>query len=335
MSMETVHKLIDEAYAAVVRGGCVSFAFQGGEPTLAGLDFYKSFADIAKMRNEKNLRLFLSLQTNGLMIDPSWSQFLRENDFLTGISVDGDALQHDLFRLDAFGHGTYNRSAAAVNLLQENEVSVNLLCVVTEKTAGQPKRTYRALKALRCNYIQLIPCLDPLVPSHITDASWSLRPEAYGSFLCGVFDLWYKDWQHGQYISIRQFEDWMRMSLGLPPDTCASCGACGSYLVIEADGSIYPCDFYALDEWCLGTLEKGIPSALSASRMSEFQRRSTAKPAACRHCRYWYLCRGGCPRNWNFAEHGSENQLCAAYRMFFDYAESRLRAMAFEAVRQI
>ena len=334
MSMETACRLIDEAYAAVRRGGNVSFAFQGGEPTLAGLDFYQAFVDNARKRNEKGLHLFWSLQTNGLLIDPSWAEFLRANNFLAGVSVDGDAMQHDLFRVDDSGCGTYDRAAAAVNLLQKNGVPVNLLCVVTGKNAGQPKRTYRALKNLQCGFIQLIPCLDSLPPSGSSAAAWSLPPTLYGSFLCSFFDLWYRDWQNGQYLSIRLFEDWMLMILGFPPDTCAACGACGGYLVVEADGTIYPCDFYALDEWRLGTLEEGIIPALKTARMSEFQRRSAAKPAACRTCRYWYLCRGGCPRNWVTGEQGSENQLCAAYRMFFDYAEKRLRLMAFEAVRQ-
>ena len=196
--------------------------------------------------------------------------------------------------------------------------------MVHARTAGQPKKVYRALRDMGTGYLQFIPCLDPLEGS---PQAWSLQPEAYGRFLCGVFDCWEEDWRRGQYVSIRQFEDWVRMAAGLPPDTCASCGACGSYLVAEADGSLYPCDFYALDAWRLGDVDTPLTEVMGCERMLAFRRRALRKPDACAVCRFLYLCRGGCPRNWS-GTGGLHNTLCSAYCMFFTYAEERLREMA-------
>ena len=327
MTGETARKLIDAAFAAVQPGGAVTFAFQGGEPTLAGLPFYEWFTSCANEANKKRLRLSWAIQTNGLLLDGEWADFLRGHHFLTGISLDGTKAAHDAFRLDAEGRGTYDRAAAAAKALKNSGADVNLLCVVNGQTAAQPRRTYQTLKALGIRYLQSIPCLDPLdcPESH---ADWSLTPQALGHFLCGAFDLWYQDWARGAYISVRQFEDWVRLAAGLAPDMCASCGACGGYLAVEADGSLYPCDFYALDEWRLGTVEDGLLSSLSSSRMEAFRSRGAVKPAACLSCRFFYLCRGGCPRNWRARDGRMANEFCGAFQTFFAYTEKRIRAMA-------
>ncbi len=333
MTGETARKLIDAAFAAVQPGGAVTFAFQGGEPTLAGLPFFERFISCANEANKKRLRLSWAIQTNGLLLDGEWADFLRGHHFLTGISLDGTKAAHDAFRLDAEGRGTYDRAAAAVKTLKNSGADVNLLCVVNGQTAAQPRRTYQTLKALGIRYLQFIPCLDPLDRPQI-HADWSLTPQALGHFLCGAFDLWYQDWTRGAYISVRQFEDWVRLAAGLAPDMCASCGACGGYLAVEADGSLYPCDFYALDEWRLGSVEDDLFSLLSSPRMEAFRGRGAVKPAACRSCRFFYLCRGGCPRNWRVRDGRMANEFCGAFQTFFTYAEKRIHAMAEALSRQ-
>ena len=327
MSEDTASRLIASALDAVAPGGRLSFAFQGGEPTLAGLDFFRFFCNETDRLNAYRIPVDYSIQTNGLLLDASWAAFLKERSFLTGLSVDGDWGTHNTFRTDPAGQGTYDRVLGALSLLKESRADVNLLCVVHAAAAAAPKKVYRALKSLGTGYLQFIPCLDPLEAPR-GSMPWSLTPEAYGRFLCAVFDLWEKDWKAGQYCSVRQFEDWVLLAMGQPAGTCASCGACGSYLVAEADGSLYPCDFYALDEWKLGTAGDSLPELMEAERMRAFRLRSAEKPARCRACAYYALCRGGCPRDW-FAENGQpENWFCPAFRHFFAYAGPRLRNIA-------
>ncbi len=328
MTRDTARQLIDAAFSAAGRSGSVSFSFQGGEPTLAGLDFFRDFVLMSRDRNADNLPVSWAIQTNGLAIHEEWAGFFRENHFLVGISVDGNPALHDRFRIDAAGGGTWARVAGSVRLLLDQGVETNILCVVHGETARSPKKIYRALKALNTGYLQFIPCLDPLEKQRGT-MSWSLTPEAYGRFLCGVFDDWYKDWEQGQYVSVRQFDDWVHLAMGMPAGSCASNGRCGGYLVVEADGSLYPCDFYALDEWKLGTVQESLAALASSDRMLKFQKRSLHKPMKCIACRYFPLCRGGCPRDWvPDSKARTENYFCPGLQMFFDYAGDRIARIA-------
>ena len=327
MTAETASRLIDAMFTAAGSRGSVSFSFQGGEPTMAGLAFFRDFVAMARERNRTNLPVSWAIQTNGLNLNEEWADLLRENHFLVGISVDGDRALHDSFRPDAAGNGTWERVTGKVRMLIEKQVDTNILCVVNGQTAQSPKKVYRALKALGTGYLQFIPCLDPLETARGT-MSWSLKPDAYGRFLCGVFDDWYRDWKRGQYVSIRMFDDWVHMAMGLPPGTCATAGMCGGYLVAEADGSLYPCDFYALDEWKLGTVNEDVKALMTGEKMRQFRQRSARKPAKCASCRYFRLCHGGCPRDWTEEGGSRENYFCPAFQMFFDYAGERIHAIA-------
>lgn len=327
MDGETSRKLIDAVFTAAGKRGAVSFSFQGGEPTMAGLAFFGAFTEAVRKRNADHLPVHWAIQTNGLNLDAEWATFLHDHRFLAGISVDGLPEIHDRYRPDAAGRGTWERATGAVRLLLDHQVEVNLLCVVNGRTAGSPKKVYRSLKALGSKYLQFIPCLDPLEMPR-GSRPWSLSPEAYGRFLCGVFDEWYRDWQEGHYISVRQFDDWVHLAMGLPPGTCASAGQCGGYLVAEADGSFYPCDFYALDEWRLGGVEENLKDLMNSEKMRRFMQRRNRRPARCSACRYDRLCRGGCPRDWTEQENRTENYFCPAFQMFFSYAEERIMRIA-------
>ncbi len=294
---------------------------------MAGLSFFRDFTEMAGERNREHLPIHWAMQTNGLNLNEEWTAFLRENGFLMGISLDGGRALHDRFRPDAAGKGTWDRVTDSVRMLLAAGVDTNILCVVNGETAKSPKKVYRALKALGTGYLQFIPCLDPLeVPRGSME--WSLKPDAYGRFLCGVFDEWYRDWERGQYTSVRQFDDWVHLAMGLPPGTCASSGQCGGYLVSEADGGIYPCDFYVLDEWKLGTVRDDLNSLMTGEKMRAFRKRSIRKPAGCASCRFFRLCRGGCPRDWTEENGIPENYFCPAFRMFFSYAWERIARIA-------
>ncbi len=253
MREETAERLIDSAFAAQSGRGFVSFSVQGGEPTLAGLAFYERFISLVHQKNVRRVPVQYAMQTNGMLLDEAWAAFLAKHRFLVGLSIDGDRALHDENRVDAQGKGTYARAVKALHLLQKANADVNLLCVVTKKCAGSPQKVYNALKKLNVGFLQFIPCLDPLDKPR-GSMRYSLTARAYGDFLCTRLDCWYFDWQHGQYVSVRQFDDYVHLAMGLPPSSCACAGRCGGYLVIEGDGSAYPCDFYALDAWRLGNI---------------------------------------------------------------------------------
>ena len=328
MSLSTAERLIRSAFEAVSPGGSIQFAFQGGEPTLAGLPFFRSFLELEARYAVPGVQVFHSIQTNGTLLDEDWAGFLRRHNFLVGLSIDGPKDIHDLHRVDGEGNGTWNRVTQALRLLQKHHVEVNLLCVVTGTCAKRPQKVYRALQKLGVPYLQFIACLDPLEGER-GGASYSLTPALYGRFLCGLFDAWYLDWKAGHYTSVRLFDDYIHLLLGRPPGTCATAGQCGSYLVAEGDGSLYPCDFYVLDGWKLGeagscTLEEASRSPLARRILDEGRQR----PPACRTCSWFSLCRGGCKRDWRTVNGAAENYYCESFRAFFSHAYPRLCEIA-------
>ena len=178
--------------------------------------------------------------------------------------------------------------------------------------------------------MQFIPCLDPMAAQRGSE-KYSLKPEAYGRFLCGLFDCWYRDWKAGDYISIRTFEDYLRVLMRMSPSTCAASGACGSYLVVEGDGSLYPCDFYVLDEWKSGNIqEMSVEEAFASAASVRFVREGSLRPEGCGTCPYFPICRGGCRRDWTEPR---RNYYCGSFKAFFAYSLPRLREMARAAVR--
>lgn len=328
MTHETAYALIRAAFAAVDGQGAVSFAFQGGEPTMAGLAFYRDFTALVNASRPLGVRVSYALQTNGMLLDEKWARFLKENGFMVGVSVDGYRELHDHYRLDAKGNTTYSRAAKAAALLQKQGVATNLLCVVTGQCAKHPQKAYDALKKLGIRYLQFIPCLDPLAGERGT-APFSLTPQLYGDFLCGLFDLWYRDWETGNYTSVRLFDDYVHLLMGFPASTCATMGDCGNCLVVEGDGGIYPCDFYVLDPWKLGNVQDGKLEQLNRSALAlRFLQEGNDRPAACAHCRWKPLCNGGCRRDRISTPNGVENYYCASFQRFFAYAGSRLNRIA-------
>lgn len=326
MNLETADMLIEWALDAVDWDGSVSFAFQGGEPTMAGLDFFRYFTKQVSQRNRRQIPVQYSIQTNGLELDQEWAGFLAEKHFLVGVSLDGDKAMHDEFRLDAAGKATWTRVRKNLDLLIRAGVECNLLCVVTRRCAKSAVHTYHALQKTGVRYLQFIPCLDPLGEPRGMNP-WSLTPKDYGEFLCALFDEWYRDWEKGNYTSVRLFEDYVHLAMGLPAGTCATSGRCGAYFVVEADGGIYPCDFYVLDEWKLGNLKETPLSVLSGYSLTQkFLQEGLSHPEFCATCRWKMLCNSGCKRDWIIEPGGQrKNYYCQAFQKFFEHATTRLR----------
>jgi uncharacterized protein len=328
MSRETAAELIRSACREAEKGGLVSFAFQGGEPTVAGLDFFRFFVKTAREEKPAGVSLAFSMQTNGTLLDGEWASFLRDEGFLVGLSVDGFKEAHDLYRPDAEGKGTWNRVRRSAELLQRHQVEVNALCVVTRQCARSPQKAYETLKRLGFRYLQFIACLDP-GDGERGRMPWSLTPEAYGEFLCRLFDLWYLDWEKGDYHSVRLFDDYVHLLLGDGAGTCATCGRCGCSFVVEADGTVYPCDFFALDEWKAGKIgESGLSGLADGETFRRFLDLGREKPAECAGCRWRTLCNGGCVNDWVSGPDGDRNYYCDSFRKFFAHAEERLLRIA-------
>lgn len=326
MSEATMCRIVDEGLAYADHE--CTLAFQGGEPTLIGLDFFRNLtAYVENHPNPKHIRVHYAIQTNGYELDEEWAVFLGKYHFLTGISLDGTKELHDRYRPDREGKGTYNRVMAAIRLLEKHRVDYNILTVVTAATARNSQKIYNFFRKNNIKYQQYIECLDPIGEAP-GGQEYSLTPEKYETFLKGMFDAWYLDMKRGCYVYNRYFENLMMLLDGQMPESCNMRGICGKQWVIEADGSTYPCDFYALDQWLLGNINTDSLEKMEAKREElGFILWSKNLPGKCRSCEWYALCRGGCRRNREpvTAYESGKNYFCSAYRGFFEYAYPRLR----------
>ena len=328
MPEATVDALLLRAFTAIEPGGEISFAFQGGEPTVAGLAWFRAFVEKAEAQTPPRVSVQYAIQTNGTLLDDEWASFLAEKHFLVGLSMDGEKALHNLYRKDAVGEDTWNRVQKSLALLQKHGADYNALCVVTGQAAKHPERVYRELKRLGFRYLQFIACLDPIGEPR-GQRPWSLSPAAYGDFLCRLFDLWYADWKAGDYHSVRLFDDYIHILLGDGASTCATCGKCGSYFVVEADGSVYPCDFFALDDWRLGSItEMSLADLANTDRAKAFIAVGRQKPQECAACRYSRVCNGGCPNDRTRNDPAPHNYYCASFKKLLDYAMPRMQEIA-------
>lgn len=311
----------------------IQFSFQGGEPTLAGLEFFRDFVELVKKYKKKKTQIRYAIQTNGLLLDEEWAEFFYENQFLAGLSYDGNPRIHDLLRKDQSGAGTSKRMEGAWKILRSHHVETNLLCVVTKQIAKKPERTYEFLKGMGGRYLQFIPCISP-VDDEQGRAGWIPTVKEYGYWMKAVFDLWYRDWSEGNYISIRNFDDYINLMCGKNASSCAACGQCGRYLVIENDGSVYPCDFYVQDGWYLGNIKtQSIENLICSPKASSFAAEKY-KSSGCQRCQYFGLCRGGCKNDYQSRKNSErENIFCEAYLDFFPYALRRMQRMAEAEIR--
>lgn len=309
-------------------------AFQGGEPTLAGLGFYRSFLEMEKKYNVKNIKIDHAIQTNGYSLDKEWCNFFAQNHFLAGLSVDGIKATHDAYRKDAAGEDTYFLTLRSAELLRESGTDFNVLTVVNRKTAPKIRKIYEKYRQLGFLWQQYIVCLDPIGEKQ-GGHEYSLSPEAYGQFLVDLFELWEIDLKQGKQPYIRQFENYIGILTGRQPESCEQRGVCSFHTVVEADGSVYPCDFYALDEYKIGNLnEEGLDAIMKRNQENGFVEKSYHHTEKCRGCRYFHICRGGCRRHRE--QHGGgigENYFCKSYQIFFDACLDRMEQIAAACMR--
>ena len=295
MDIETLEILVEKTlnFSDVT----CTFAFQGGEPTLAGLYFFEKLIEFQRKYNKKGIKINNTIQTNGMVIDEEWAKYLSDNNFLVGLSLDGTKDIHDMNRVDSRNKGTFNRVMKTVDLFNKHKVEYNILFVVNSGVARRITKIYNFFKRNGFRFIQFIPCLDPLgeQPGRFP---YSLTPERFADFLKTLFDAWYTDIKNGNMISIRYFDNLVGMIMGYPPENCGMSGICQVQFVVEADGGVYPCDFYVLDEWCMGNLKTQELDELRESQAArDFVEVSRYIDPKCRQCKWVNLCRGGCRRN--------------------------------------
>lgn len=328
MSYETLDTLVKKAFEYTDK--LVGFTFQGGEPTLAGLDFYKQLISLQEKYNTKKIQVNNAIQTNGMIIDDEWSEFLAKNKFLVGLSLDGPKEVHDQNRININGIGSYKRIEKTIESFNKYKVEYNILAVVTKSVARHVEKIYKYYSKNSFEYLQFIPCLDDL-GEEAGKNPYSLTPEAYCDFLKRLFDLWYVDFKAGKKISIRMFDNIIQMLLGLHPEACDMSGHCSANLIIEADGSCYPCDFYVLDKWNMGNITvNSIKDLLQGEKAKRFVDSSLEIPEDCGKCEFISLCRGGCRRHYEPVDKKSlgRNYFCLAYKNFYRYTILRFQEIA-------
>ena len=322
MKEETLEILVQKAlHAAELSCG---FGFQGGEPTLIGLNFYKKFVELVKKYKKSSTNVTFSIQTNGTLLTEEWAEFFSKNRFLVGISLDGTREIHDRNRKDAGGKDTFKKVLENARMLQNHHVDVNILCVLTKQSAKKVSSIYQFLKKEGFYFQQYIPCLDPLEEER-GGYPWSLTPSVYGAALKDLFDLWFQDLSSNTPVSIREFDNWLAILKGYPPEACSQVGRCSIQNIVEANGDLFPCDFYALDSYRIGNVSDDSFSFNEIfSQDNIFLKEGSVRGKECPSCNWYPLCRGGCRRDYM---HG-HNYFCESYKDFFSYTIERMKWLA-------
>ena len=332
----TVHRMSEDILEETIRQLLeqgpkeVSIGWQGGEPTLTGLDFFRKAVEFQKAYG-RGKTVGNGLQTNGLLLDREWARFLSEYRFLVGLSVDGPRELHDHHRIKAGGQPTWAETIDRARLLLDEGVETNALAVVNAETVRYPAEIYGFLKDLGLVHMQFIPCVETDPNDPACGAPFSSPGAAYGDFLIRIFDLWRNDFREGQPTTfVRFFDSLFYLYAGLEPPECTLAAECGSYLVVEHDGGVYACDFFVEDVWRLGDVRTGkLEHMLNSARQTAFGRRKAELPGECRTCEYRLLCRGGCPKDRvRDPRDRGMNHFCTGLRAFFAHADPFFKQLA-------
>ncbi|MFZ5515227.1 MAG: anaerobic sulfatase maturase [Candidatus Zhuqueibacterota bacterium] len=327
-----IHRMSDDVLRETTRqamarsDGRIHFTWQGGEPTLAGRAFFERAVQY-QAEYSRGATAGNGLQTNGILIDSGWAKFLMEHRFLVGLSLDGPEHIHDTYRLTCSGAGTWSRVADSAKRMLDSGVSVNALSVVTDYAAQFPEEIYASHKALGLNYMQFIPCMEADPRDASKPADYSVSPQAYGIFLCALFDLWRADFMDGKpTTSIRHFDSLVYSFAGLPAPACELRATCGEYVVVEHTGDVYSCDFFVEPAWNLGNVQEGrLIDMLNSERQHEFGQIKAKTPDGCAACPWLQHCRGGCPK---YRDTAGASYFCASYTMLFNHAHDHLAQLA-------
>ena len=318
--------------------------WHGGEPLLAGMDFFRSALALER-KYSGGRPVHNMLQTNGTLLDGEWAAFFHDNNFLLGLSLDGPEDIHDRYRRTVSGGGTFREVMHALEVLHRRRVEFNTLTTVSKAGEGRGSEVYRFLKSAGSQYMQFMPVYEHLASSAYAGsacamdagavrmaspeepetvlAPWSVKPEAFGRYLCDIFDLWVRG-DVGKYF-VLTFDAALSSWCGVQPGICTFCDSCGGNLTVEHNGDIYPCDHFVYPQWRLGNIRDiSLREAATSPAQTRFAlAKRTALPNACRRCKWLLACRGGCPKHrfaFSPASRSADRlPLCPGYRLFYSH----------------
>ena len=323
-----VHQLLESH-----RGPEVAVAWQGGEPTLMGLEFFKRAVACVERHKRAGQTIQHTIQTNGTRLDDEWCAFLKANNFLVGLSVDGPREMHDAYRVDKKGGGTFDSVMRAWDLLRKHKVDVNILCAVHAANQDHPLEVYRFFRdALGAEFMQFIPIVERASePEGHLVTSRSVDPEAYGRFLIAVFDEWVR--RDVGRIFVQHFDSSLANWVKAPGAVCVFTETCGRALALEHNGDLYSCDHFVDPAHKLGNIRdhRMIDLVASPQQIKFGRDKRDALPRACRECKVRFACHGECPKNRFVMTTDGEpglNYLCAAYKAFFSHIDRPMKIMA-------
>jgi len=347
MSPETLENYIRQ-YIEAQPSSHVSFAWQGGEPTLLGLEFFRKVIELQK-RYANGKQIENALQTNGTLLDDDWAAFLIEHDFLVGVSIDGPKELHDHYRVDKKGRSTFDQVMRGIEALQRNEVRFNTLTCLNRATSKKPLEIYRFLKGIGSEFLQFIPIVErrpgveargwgldlaspgERVEDDLPVFGWSVLPEDFGDFYIRIFDRWLR--KDVGRIFVQLFETALSKWVGTPGGVCVHAETCGDALAIEHGGDLYSCDHFVYPNYKLGNInEASLAELVDSPRQRAFgnAKRDTL-PRYCQECEVRFACNGGCPKDrFLSTPHGDPglHYLCKGYRKFFNHIDKPMRVLA-------
>jgi uncharacterized protein len=299
----------------------LTFAFQGGEPTLAGIDYFYFFATLVSMLKKPNQSIVYTLQTNGSQLDDEWCAFLKELNFLVGISLDGYQATHDQHRISEAKSGTFDDTMRAIKLLRTYEIDFNILTVLTKDLANHASDLYEFYRRNNFEYIQFLPCL---AKNDVVADPFALTPSLFATFYNELFDQWCIDYSAGVYRSVAMFDNAIALFSGIIPLQCGILGFCSPQFVVDADGTVSPCDFHTQNEYSIGNVnEHSVSQLLKNEMMEQFLHEAKRMSKLCDTCPFATMCNGNCKRQ-NIAYF--DDTLCG-YQEFLKYAYPNIRVI--------
>ncbi len=327
MTYEVLERLVKDYLR--LRLPVSGFAWQGGEPALMGLDFYKKAVELQKQYAVPGQRVTNALQTNGIFLNDDWCEFLRQTGFLAGVSIDGPKEYHDRYRMDFSGAGTFDRVMRAIRKCKEHNVEFNTLTLLNDVNGSHPDELFDFFIENNIRYLQFIPCVETN-PATGQISPFSITPQQYGKFLCRTFDRWL---DYGpEKISIRDFESILSFYAIGRHTICTFDRQCNAYVVIEHTGDVFCCDFFVEPKWRLGNiLETPIETLAASPKKKQFARAKRNLCTQCLVCRHLAVCRGGCMKDrapFDRETYDVQSYFCQAYKTFFDYAMPRFLHLA-------
>ncbi|ADI15773.1 anaerobic sulfatase maturase [Truepera radiovictrix] len=321
-------------YIAAQRVPEVTFAWQGGEPTLLGLEFYRHAFALQRRYRRPGMRIHNTFQTNGVLLDDAWCAFLKEHEVLVGLSLDGPERLHDAYRVNKGGKGTFQEVMRGLGYLKKHGVAFNVLTTVHAANAPYPEEVYAFLRdEVGAQFLQFIPIVERDTASGSRVTERSVTAEGYGRFMTRVFDLWVR--RDVGRVFVQLFDVALAAWLGLEPGLCVFARTCGGALALEHNGDLYSCDHFVEPAYKLGNLlELPLASMVGSEQQRAFgEAKASTLPQYCRRCEVRFVCNGGCPKDRIRTTPDGEpglNYLCAGYRAFFNHIAPAMRFMAAE-----